>query len=168
MNKGGNWKVDADRTFSLNSKSEDLEDAHSYIFSMQVIMYSIVSLLLLMGIMNYFNVIATSITARQKEFAVMEAIGMTRKQLRGMLIMEGLYYAAIVSALVMGPGSVIMILIGKYLKADKAYFVFEYPWIAAGLALGLMILFCIMLPLKTYRRVTTDSVIERLRDTRQY
>ena len=30
---------------------------------------------------------------RQKEFAMMEAIGMTRKQLVKMLMLEGLYYA---------------------------------------------------------------------------
>ena len=37
----------------------------------------------------------TAIFSRQKEFAMLQSIGMTRRQLRNMLIDEGLYYAGI-------------------------------------------------------------------------
>ncbi len=45
------------------------------------------------GILNFINSILTGIVTRQKEFAIMQAIGMTRKQLIRMLILEGMYYA---------------------------------------------------------------------------
>ncbi len=35
----------------------------------------------------------TSVVTRQREFAMMEAVGMTGKQLRRMLILEGMFYA---------------------------------------------------------------------------
>ena len=58
----------------------------------------------LIGILNYINTILTGIVTRQKEFATMEAIGMTKKQLIRMLILEGLYYAGftVVTSFVLG------------------------------------------------------------------
>lgn len=47
----------------------------------------------LIGLLNFINTILTGIVSRQKEFAMMEAIGMTKRQLTRMLILEGLYYA---------------------------------------------------------------------------
>ncbi len=47
----------------------------------------------LIGILNFINSILTGIVTRQQEFAMLEAIGMTKKQLSGMLVLEGLYYA---------------------------------------------------------------------------
>ena len=40
------------------------------------------------GIINLVNVIITSTTARKKEFAMMQSIGMTKRQLRCLLVME--------------------------------------------------------------------------------
>lgn len=45
------------------------------------------------GIINFANLTITSIVSRRREFAVMESIGMTEKQLIRMLLFEGLYYA---------------------------------------------------------------------------
>lgn len=52
----------------------------------------------MIGILNFINTILTGIVSRQKEFAMMEAIGMTKRQLTRMLILEGLYYAGITIA----------------------------------------------------------------------
>ena len=53
----------------------------------------------------------TAIVSRQKEFAMIQSIGMTKRQLRSMLIDEGLYYAGstllasyVLGALAVGSG----------------------------------------------------------------
>ena len=46
----------------------------------------------LVGVLNFFNAILTGITARRRELAVLQSIGMTARQLRTMLAMEGLLY----------------------------------------------------------------------------
>ena len=48
----------------------------------------------LVGILNFFNSIMTGMMSRRREFAMLQSIGMTGKQLRSMLIYEGLLYAA--------------------------------------------------------------------------
>ncbi len=46
----------------------------------------------LVGVLNFFNAILTGITARRRELAVLQSIGMTGRQLRTMLALEGLLY----------------------------------------------------------------------------
>ena len=46
-------------------------------------------LLLLVGVLNYTNTIASSIQNRKLTFSVMESIGMSKKQINQLLIREG-------------------------------------------------------------------------------
>ncbi len=63
----------------------------------------------IVGILNFFNAIMTGIISRKREFAVLQAVGMTNKQLRTMLVYEGLFYAlssallALILSLVLNP-----------------------------------------------------------------
>ena len=45
------------------------------------------------GILNFFNAILTGILVRKREFAMLQAVGMTGRQLKKMLVTEGLLYA---------------------------------------------------------------------------
>ena len=45
------------------------------------------------GLLNFINSILTGIISRQREFAMMQAIGMTRRQLTKLVIAEGLCIA---------------------------------------------------------------------------
>ncbi len=74
----GDYISDA-RTLMLVSKSELLSAARSYIASSRIIMYGLCLVLLFMGLMNYFHVIVTGYTVRQKEFSMMQSIGMTTR-----------------------------------------------------------------------------------------
>ena len=45
-----------------------------------------------MGILNFFNAILTGILSRKREFAMLQAVGMTGRQLKKMLMLEGVLY----------------------------------------------------------------------------
>ena len=49
----------------------------------------------LVGVLNFINSMVTAIVSRRREFAVMQSVGMTKKQLCRMLVNEGLYYAGL-------------------------------------------------------------------------
>ena len=53
----------------------------------------IVLILAFIGIMNYMNTFVVNVQSRMTELSVMESIGMTPKQLLGMLVREGVLYA---------------------------------------------------------------------------
>ena len=46
------------------------------------------------GILNFINTMSANILNRKKEFASMEAVGATRRQVRGMIVWEGFWYFA--------------------------------------------------------------------------
>ena len=45
----------------------------------------------LVGILNFFNAIMTSILARLREFAVLQAVGMTNRQLKQTFVNQHLF-----------------------------------------------------------------------------
>lgn len=53
----------------------------------------------LIGALNFLNVTLTGILTRRREFATLQAVGMTGRQLRAMLIREGLFYTLLSAAL---------------------------------------------------------------------
>lgn len=57
----------------------------------------------LVGILNFFNAIMTGILSRKREFAVLQSVGMTNRQLKNMLVYEGLFYAvgSIIASLIL-------------------------------------------------------------------
>lgn len=61
--------------------------------SMFVTMGGALSLIIgLVGVLNFINTVLTGILTRKREFAVLQSIGMTERQLKTMLMLEGLIY----------------------------------------------------------------------------
>lgn len=94
-------------------KSELLAEASSYIQGNRILFGSISAVLLTAGLMNFANVMITSILTRKQDFLVMEKIGMTKSQKGKLLVMEGMYYVLIVAALLLTVGVGMLYLIGK-------------------------------------------------------
>lgn len=72
---------------------------------------SISAVLLIAGAANFLNVMVMGILSRENEFLIMEQVGMTKRQKRKMLAMEGAYYLLTVAVLscVIGGGIVNLI-----------------------------------------------------------
>ncbi|EOL48786.1 ABC transporter permease [Enterococcus phoeniculicola] len=147
--------------------SESLEAAQDEIRTMKVAMYSISFLLISLGLVNHMNTTSSSLLSRRSEIAVMESVGMTRKQLRKLLIFEGLYYSGIVSALLCTLGSSSLFLLFKVIHGRMGYAQFTFPMISLLVIVSCLFLVCISIPLIFYRRMTNQSVIERLRETNE-
>lgn len=80
---------------SFESKQTSLQQ-FSQLSGLFVLIGGVLTIVIsLIGVLNFINTILTGIISRRKEFAMMEAIGMTRKQLARMLMLEGLSYAGI-------------------------------------------------------------------------
>lgn len=73
------------RTITLQTKSDLLASARNYIASSRMVMFVLCLILLFMGLMNYVNVTAAGLILRQREFAVLESIGMTKGQQKALI-----------------------------------------------------------------------------------
>lgn len=117
------------------------------------------------GILNFFNAIMTGILARRREFAVLQAVGMTNSQLRSMLIFEGLLYSlgsvliALILSAVMNP------FIGKMLENMFWFFRPHFTILPVVIMIPVFLLFGWLIPTILYGQTAKHSVVERLRET---
>ena len=118
----------------------------------------------LVGVLNFFNAILTGIIARRRELAVLQAVGMTARQQRSMLVWEGLLYAlgaaglALLLALVLGPVA--------FRAVEGLFWFFTYrldltPFL---LIVPLFALLGAGIPILTVRAAERRTVVERLRE----
>ena len=149
----------------IQIKSEELEEFRSSILSMRTMTSGICAILILIGIINFINVMLTGIFTRRNELAVMESIGMTKKQVRKMLIFEGFYYALITDSLILTLGSGIVYIFGKLSLKIADYAIFSYPWQLIICISLIILIICILVPAAVYRIVAKNSVTDRLRST---
>lgn len=143
-------------------KSDELADAQSYIMTNRIITGAISMVLIVMGLINYFNVMITGMITRQRELAVMESVGMTGKQIKRMLIAESSIYCAIVVFFVLTLGSGILKLLYFYMDQKIAYFKFFYPWQVIIVMFMILLLLCIAVPLHWYGRMEKQSLTQRI------
>ncbi len=119
----------------------------------------------IVGILNFFNAILTGILARRREFAMLQAVGMTGKQLKKMLMEEGLIYAgttiliSLVLILAMEP------LTGRMLESMFWFFEYHFSVTAVFVTAPVFLFLGVALPLAVYRSIAKLTIVERLRET---
>lgn len=92
----------------------------------------------------------------------MESVGMTQKQVRRMLMLEGIYYAGITLVLILTLGSGILYLVGFMTEKTADYAVYRYPW--GWLAILSSLIFAIVSLSDSGLRVAAkESITARLR-----
>lgn len=62
-----------------------------------IILYSLTGVIALVGLINIINTMSMNVILRRREFAMMRALGMTKRQLRSVILTEGFYYGFISS-----------------------------------------------------------------------
>ena len=117
----------------------------------------------LVGILNFFNSIMTGMISRRYEFAVLQSIGMTGKQLRSMLICEGLLYAAYAILLSIVLSIIIEPIAGRML--ENMFWFYSYRFTLKGIFITAPVFLAAgaVLPALLYRGISRRSIIERLR-----
>ena len=120
-------------------------------------------ILLGIGLMNFINMMYVSVNSRSKELAVLESIGMTKKQICKMLQIEGNTYAIITAILIFTLGSAVLYGAFQVVKVQASYAVFTYPFYQIAISLAIVIIICNLVPVLVYKAEDNHSIIERLR-----
>lgn len=117
------------------------------------------------GVLNFFNAVLTGILSRRREFAMLQAMGMTNKQLRAMLVYEGLFYAlaaaltALLLALVLNRPA------GNLMEGMFWFFEAKSDLTCVLAAIPVFGLLGWLIPYSMYGQAAKHSVVERLRES---
>lgn len=117
----------------------------------------------IVGILNFFNAMMTAILARSREFAVLQSVGMTGRQLETMLLWEGLLYT-LGSGLIAGLlSAAINPLAGRLLESAYWFYSYHYTITPVLAMLPVFLLLGCAIPAVMYRQAVKQSIVERLR-----
>ena len=116
----------------------------------------------LVGVLNFINSMVTAIVSRRREFAMIQSVGMTKKQLCRMLVYEGLYYAGItlaasyvISAATVGVGIRAMV--------EGGFTTFHFTLLPLMICTPILLIFAILIPYLCFKNLEKQSIVERLR-----
>lgn len=129
------------------------------------LLQNIVSIMILViGIVNFANVIIISVTSRKKEFAMMQSIGMTMKQLRLLLMMEGINIS-IITLIISYFLSLVTICVGvsAYLQTQWTA-TYHFSITPLLVVTPVLIILPIVISLICFQRIQKIEIIERLQD----
>ncbi len=118
----------------------------------------------IIGILNFINAMLTSIISRRREFAMLQSIGMTNKQLKTMLIFEGVFYAlaTIVCSIILG--SLVSFIVVKPIASSMWFYSYKFIIRPIFIVSPILILVSICVPYVAYIGLNNQTIVERLRE----
>ena len=116
------------------------------------------------GVLNFFNTSAVSILTRKKELSLLESVGMTKKQIRRMLMTEGSLYFLVSLLIADTVGLVLMKSVLMRTVGQTFFFVYTPSVTASLAAMPLLLLIAFGVPLYNYRKMCRETIVERIRE----
>lgn len=158
--------VSKNEHFTLYAMDVEIKIGNSGIGLTKNPLYLLLILIAVIGFINLINTMITSIVTRKKELGILQALGLSDRQLVHMLSGEGLVFTAgtLLISLTLGNAAGYLL----FFWAKKEHFMsisrYHYPlWETVGLALVLLI-GQTAITLFIHKKVKKESLIERIRN----
>ena len=157
--------------------AQDTDVAYTSILTMKATVSSVKNVVLLIGgmigavfalvgLINFINLVMTNIIIRRHEFATMQSIGMTNRQLRKMMISESFSYvllAGIVGTLAAAVLGITLVRSFVEISPSSIMMTFQMTLLPALVMLILFLALAFIVPVVALRLFNSRSVVERLR-----
>lgn len=120
----------------------------------------------LVGLINFINLVMTNIITRRHEFATMQSIGMTNRQLRKMMISESFSYvllAGIAGTLTAGVLGITLVRAFIEQGPTSLTMSFHMTLLPALMMMLLFLALAFLVPVVALRFFNNHSIVERLR-----
>lgn len=158
--------VDENERFSLYSRDEEMDIGAMSVSMVKYPMYAILLMIAVIGFMNLINTMITSIVTRKKELGMLQAIGLSDRQLTKMLAGEGLVFTAgtLIASLTLG--NVLGYLIFLWGKASGFMSVtqYHYPVWESLLLAAVLVVGQLLVTWTIGKRMRRESLIDRIRN----
>lgn len=164
VKKGLDNIVNSEPDLEYISKDDYINEYKGFISMFSTVGYTLSGVIALIGLLNFVNTILTGIISRKMEFAMLESIGMTKKQLIKMITFEGLYYGLFTTIIISTLGLAITYYAVNSIGGIVNFFEYNFnviPTLACGI---ILIIAGMITPRLCYKSISKLTIIERLRD----
>lgn len=149
--------------FSYDSRDLQIKSFKDFKNLIEFVGYSLSIVLFLISVLNFINIIATEILRNMVNLSILEAIGMTKQNIKKYLIKKNLIYS--ISSLVFS--FIVMLLVNKFILID---FMAETKWTSYKFVITPLILvnliniiIGIIFTGRFYEKHSQNSLVDRIR-----
>ena len=149
--------------FSYDSRDLQIKSFKDFKNLIEFVGYSLSIVLFLISVLNFINVIATEILRNMVNLSILEAIGMTKKNIKKYLVKKNLIYS--ISSLVFS--FIVMLLVNKFILID---FMEQTQWTSYKFVIMPLIIvnfvniiIGIIFTGKFYEKHSQNSLVDRIR-----
>lgn len=158
-----NYTENVEPSLDYESKQSYVDQFNSFRNMFLLLGFALSFIIFLVGVLNFLNAVLTSILTRRREFAVLQSVGMTGSQLKMMLIWEGLLYSLFAIAFSLFISVATAPLLGTALTSLFWFFTARFSLLPVAAIAPVFLVLGVILPLLSYRAVSKQSIVERLR-----
>ncbi|WP_340011340.1 FtsX-like permease family protein [Paenibacillus sp. FSL H7-0690] len=156
--------TDSTDELTLKSREDYKDELGGFIRIFQTVGYGLSLVIALIGVLNYINTVLTGVVSRRNELAMLESIGMTKKQLKRMLILEGFYTVLLTVLITSTLGVLLTYNLSKSITENMAFMVFQMSWLPFILTVPILLILAYTVTLRAYKTLSQASIVERLRE----
>ena len=153
---------DIDSGINCYNLDEQAKSEKAMILIVNIFLYGFISVITLIGVTNIFNTITSNMELRQKEFAMLKSIGMTKKEFDRMINLETIFYCtkALIYGIILGiMGSYTMYNMFKTFNAT-----FKLP-ISSILICSIFVFLLVFIIMRySINKINKQNVIETIRN----
>ena len=124
----------------------------------------LVAIIGMVGVLNFINAIMAGIIARKNEIAVLQAIGMTGKQVKEMLVTEGLIYTVGAGVIALVLSAMLTPLLNVTIENMFWFYSGHFSVTPVLIMIPIFALVGFLIPAISYKGLTKVSVVERIRE----
>ncbi len=162
------WLADytTQQEYNLSYEAKSIfEDNFQTLKSTFIVIGSVLSYVIgIIGLINFINSTITNISARKLELAMLESIGMSKKQRTWLLSIEGLYYAITVAITSLAVSAILSLTAIRILSTQIWFMSYQFTIVPAVICTLLLSLLGVALPAVSFTLVDRKSVVEKLQE----
>lgn len=149
--------------YYLNNINENSKMMNNLYTLVAIFLYGFIIVISLIGITNIFNTITTNMNLRKQEFAMLKSIGMTKKEFKKMINLDGVFIGA--KSLLFGVTSGIGISYLIYrLMLESSNLPFKLPIFAIIISIVVVHLLITALMKYSMNKINKENTIETIRN----
>ncbi|MBA4535614.1 FtsX-like permease family protein [Bacillus aquiflavi] len=148
---------------NIINQIDEVRERRAMFVKVNTLVYGFISVITLIGIINIANTVTTNLLLRKKEFAMLQAVGMTGKDIRKMIATEGILYGIFGAFFGSITGVGCSIILFTILSGIRGFeLTIYYDVIAIATIMSILIgLVSALIPL---RKMKNQNIIENIRE----
>lgn len=154
--------LNMDGELNYYDMDEEAKAEKSIVIVISIFLYGFICVITLIGVTNIFNTITSNMELRQKEFAMLKSVGMTKKEFNHMINLETLFYSS--KSLIYGS---ILGIIGSYFVhrafAGRIGTQFVLPYKAILICILFVFIVVYMIMKYSMNKINKQNMIETIR-----